>query len=239
VRYLALLYGKETDDVDPASEAFADEVARYDRFDEVAGEAVVAGEALEPTEAGITIRRGPEGAVVTDGVFSEATEVIGGLYVLEAEDLDAATELARHLPAAEDGAVELRPLVEWFQEHRSLPEGARRYLALLTGIEDAASHPGTPEWDAGVEAHATFGREGGDRILGGGALHPSEAATVVQVREGDVLLTDGTYAEATEVVGGLYLVWARTRDEAVELGARIPAGATGTVQLRPILEFDE
>ena len=235
--YLALLYGEETEVADPTSQAFADDLARYEAFDRIAGDAVVGGEALEPTAAGFTVRHGPGGPLVTDGVFSEATEVVGGLYVLEAEDLDAAVELARHLPAAEDGAVELRPLVEWFQEQRTLPQ-TRRYMALLTGEENDASLPGTAAWDAAVAEHADFGREAGDGIVGGAALHPSESATVVQVRGGEVLVTDGTYAEASEVIGGLYLLAARDAEEAKNLATRIPMGATGVVQVRPVIEFE-
>ncbi len=237
--YLALLYGEETEVADPSTQAFADDLARYEAFGELAGDAIVGGEALEPTKVGITIRHEPAGPVITDGVFSEATEVVGGLYVLEAADFDAAIELARHIPAAEDGAVELRPLVEWFQDQRPLPEGTRRYLALLVGEETVASHPGTPEWDAAVAEHAAFGREAGDAIVGGAALHPAESATVVRVRGGELLVTEGTFAEAAEVVGGLYLLAGRDDREVAALAARIPMGEGGVVQLRPVIEFEE
>jgi hypothetical protein len=238
VRYLALLYGAENEAVDPTAQAFADELARYERFDEFAGNAIVGGEALEPTGAGVTIRHAPDGPIVTDGVFTEASEVVGGFYVLEADDLDQAINLAQRIPAAEDGAVELRPLVEWFEERREPPAGAHRYLALLAGEESEADHPGTPAGHAAVAAHDRFGREAGEALLGGGALHPAETATVVRVRGGEVLVTEGTYAETTEIVGGLYLLWAGSPADAADLATRIPMGTTGVVQLRPIIELD-
>jgi hypothetical protein len=52
--------------------------------------------------------------LTTDGPFVEIKEAIGGYFVFEAEDLDAAIELAARIPAARlGGAVEVRPIVEW------------------------------------------------------------------------------------------------------------------------------
>ena len=53
-------------------------------------------------------------ALITDGPFAEIKEAIGGYFLLEADDLDAALELAARVPAARmGGAVEVRPIVEW------------------------------------------------------------------------------------------------------------------------------
>ena len=238
MHYLALLYGEETEVAAP-TEAIADEIARYDRFDELAGEAMVSGAALEPMEQAIVVRHGDDGPVVTDGVFGEATEVIGGLYVFEVDDLDDAIALARSIPAVEDGAVELRPLEAWSESRRSLPEGARRYVVMLAGPEIDASRPGTSGWDDGVAAHAQFGRAEADAILGGGALQPSESGTVLRVQDGELLITEGTLAEATEVIGGLYLLWADGRTQIERLAASIPMGPDGCVQVRPIMELDD
>ena len=151
---------------DPDNPEWADDLQRYERFGEVAGDAIVGGEALEPSAQAVTIRYQDGGSVVTDGPYTESTEVVGGLFVLEADDLDAAIDLARQIPAAEDGAVEVRPLVEWFQHHdRPLPTGARRYLALLAGQETEASKPGTPAWEAAVDEHARFGEEAAGAIV--------------------------------------------------------------------------
>jgi hypothetical protein len=51
--------------------------------------------------------------VLTDGPFSEAKEYLGGFYLLEADDLDAAIDVARRIPAARlGGSVEIRPVVD-------------------------------------------------------------------------------------------------------------------------------
>ena len=52
-------------------------------------------------------------ALTTDGPFAETKEVLGGFYMLEADDLDAALEIAARVPAARmGGSVEVRPVVE-------------------------------------------------------------------------------------------------------------------------------
>lgn len=66
----------------------------------------VAGMALQPAETATSIRDG----LVTDGPFIETKEVLGGVFVLEARDLDHALALARMTPIV-DGGVEVRPLV--------------------------------------------------------------------------------------------------------------------------------
>lgn len=63
--------------------------------------------ALQPSETATTV----SGDTITDGPFAEAKEVIAGIYVVEAPDLDAALEIARRCPSARDGGtVEVRPV---------------------------------------------------------------------------------------------------------------------------------
>jgi hypothetical protein len=70
------------------------------------GGRIVAGLALEHPDTGTSIR----GEVVTDGPFIETKEVMGGVFILEARDLDHALELAKLTPIV-DGGVEVRPLI--------------------------------------------------------------------------------------------------------------------------------
>jgi hypothetical protein len=68
---------------------------------------------LQPPEAATTVRVEDGKTLVTDGPFVEVKEALGGYLVLEADDLDAAIELASRIPAARmGGAVEVRPIVE-------------------------------------------------------------------------------------------------------------------------------
>ena len=74
---------------------------------------VLGGAQLQPPATATTVRVQDGRTMTTDGPFLETKEALGGYYLLEAEDLDAAIELAARIPAARlGGAVEVRPLVE-------------------------------------------------------------------------------------------------------------------------------
>jgi len=80
-----------------------------------AGIDVLDGQQLEPPAVATTLRGDLSGAVtITDGPFLETKEAIGGYYLLEATDLDAAIALAKHLPELSMGhcAIEIRPVVD-------------------------------------------------------------------------------------------------------------------------------
>ena len=74
---------------------------------------MTAGVRMQPPEMATTIRTKGGRLVPTDGPFAETKEALGGYLIYEADDLDAALELAGKIPAASmGGAVEVRPLVE-------------------------------------------------------------------------------------------------------------------------------
>jgi len=75
---------------------------------------VTPGQGLDAPETATTVRVRDGKTLTTDGPFVELKESIGGYLVFEADDLDAAIELAARIPAARlGGAVEVRPIVEW------------------------------------------------------------------------------------------------------------------------------
>ena len=71
--------------------------------------------------------------------------------------------------------------------------------------------------------------------VGGNQLHPSSATTVVRVRGGETLTTDGPYAETKEQLAGYYLIEAETLDDALDWAARIPSARIGTIEVRPVV----
>jgi hypothetical protein len=76
-------------------------------------EGVYDGAQLKPTETATTVRVRDGETLTTDGPFAETKEFLGGYYLLEADDLDRAIELAQRIPAARmGGSVEIRPIVE-------------------------------------------------------------------------------------------------------------------------------
>jgi hypothetical protein len=74
---------------------------------------VLGGEQLRPVETATTVRVQGGQTLFSDGPFVEAKEHLGGYYLVEADDLDAALEIAARIPAARmGGAIEVRPVVE-------------------------------------------------------------------------------------------------------------------------------
>ncbi len=87
-------------------------VAAYKEVSATPG--VSPGQQLAPPAAATTVRVQGGKTLATDGPFVEIKEAIGGYLHFEADDLDAAVELAARIPAARlGGAVEVRPIVEW------------------------------------------------------------------------------------------------------------------------------
>jgi hypothetical protein len=86
--------------------------AGYQAINQTPG--VTPGLGLQPPETATTVRVEDGRTLTTDGPFVAVKEALGGYFVLEAEDLDAAIELASRVPAARmGGAVEVRPITEW------------------------------------------------------------------------------------------------------------------------------
>ena len=190
VHYFALLLGPESTSA-PDPDAAAAEMAAYQAFHAKAATAIRAGDALTPSATGVRITGGPDAPAVTDGPFAEGAEVAGGYYVFEAENLDEALALARDIPAARYGAVEVWPMVDV----EPAREAARRqhWLALLLEPPINAVAPGTPEWDAGIAAAQRVRLP--QRAITSTAARPSSpaTATTVRVRDDQATLTDGPY----------------------------------------------
>ncbi len=72
----------------------------------------------------------------------------------------------------------------------------------------------------------------------GRALQPVPTATTVRVRSGETVTTDGPFAETKEQLGGYYLLDCKDLDEAIDYASRIPSASIGSIEIRPILQFD-
>ena len=87
-------------------------VADYKAINETPG--VTPGLQMEDPETATTVRVEDGETLITDGPFAATKEALGGYFFFDAEDLDAAIELAARVPAARlGGAVEVRPITEW------------------------------------------------------------------------------------------------------------------------------
>jgi hypothetical protein len=110
MKYMALIYGNE-EAWDALSE---DEQQRVsERYMALAREPVtVGGDELQDPDTATTVRVRDGETLTTDGPFAETKEQLGGYYLIDCASLDEALEFAARIPAAERGAVEVRPVVE-------------------------------------------------------------------------------------------------------------------------------
>ena len=75
-------------------------------------------------------------------------------------------------------------------------------------------------------------------LRAGQPLQPIATATTVRVRDGRTATTDGPFAETKEQLGGYYLMECKDLDEAIEYASRIPSARYGSVEVRPIWQFE-
>jgi hypothetical protein len=113
-----------------------------------------------------------------------------------------------------------------------------RYALLIHVDENLYPHISKEEQDTRMSGYGAFGERYNDKIRGGNALQPVVTATTVQVRGGKTLTTDGPFAETKEQLNGFYLVECDNLDQAVEIASHIPDAARGSIEVRPIMEFN-
>jgi hypothetical protein len=112
MKYLLLIYADEQ-----GFETMGDDERRavYKEYDEFANDLaskgqMVGGDELAPTTSATTVRVRDGERMVTDGPFAETKEQLGGYFLVDVEDLDAAIEAASRIPTARAGSIEVRPI---------------------------------------------------------------------------------------------------------------------------------
>jgi hypothetical protein len=118
MRYLCLIYEDEKgwESLPPAeSEAIMGEYFAFTEDIRSKGQMVV-GEALQPTQTATTVRVRNGKISTTDGPFAETKEQLGGFYLVEAQDLNEAIQIASRIPSARHGSIEVRPVIDFSQE---------------------------------------------------------------------------------------------------------------------------
>ncbi len=113
MQYLLLLYS--TPDAGPqGEEEMAAEMPAWFAYTEELTQAgaMVGGEALQMPDTATTVRLRDGERLMTDGPFAETKEILGGFYLIDVPDLDAALEWAAKVPSATYGSVEVRPIME-------------------------------------------------------------------------------------------------------------------------------
>lgn len=112
-KYLVLIYGDEQKYAALGEAGFADSLRDHNQFSQRNEAAILGGEALMDSGTATSIRTHDDGTqLVTDGPFAETKEILGGFYLVEAADLDAAIAIAKQVPAP-FGGVEVRPVMSF------------------------------------------------------------------------------------------------------------------------------
>ena len=113
------------------------------------------------------------------------------------------------------------------------------YALLIYASEQEWANQTEEQSQAVNQEYMAFTKDIFDRGLmkGGEALQPTATATTVRVRDGETLTTDGPFAETKDQLGGFYLVDCKDLDEAIEVAAKIPSAAHGSIEVRPIMEL--
>jgi hypothetical protein len=131
MKYLLTIYNDESGFGEATPEQIQQVMAAYEAFGrEVSGAgAMLGGEGLQPSSTATTVRVRDGETVTSDGPFADTREQLGGYYLLECRDLDEAIGWAAKIPGAQDGTIEVRPVMDYeavgAQHDSAAQEGAR------------------------------------------------------------------------------------------------------------------
>jgi hypothetical protein len=115
-----------------------------------------------------------------------------------------------------------------------------QYVVTIYNDESQRAHASASEGAAMMEAYGEFTEEAraAGVMLGGEGLQPTATATTLRVQDGERLLTDGPFAETKEQIGGYYTIDCKDLDEAIDWAAKIPGAQTGSVEVRPVIDYE-
>jgi hypothetical protein len=111
MQYMLLIYNNESEWAALSGEERDAIFGEYYDFSEAIAEQTLHSAPLEPTSDSTTVRVRSGETLVTDGPFAETKEQLGGFYLIEAETLDEAIEIASRVPGAKYGSIEVRPVI--------------------------------------------------------------------------------------------------------------------------------
>ena len=115
MKYALLLYADESAQPDYSTPEGAAEMQQWFEFSTALTDvgAMLGGEALQDVDTASTVQIRDGKTITADGPFAETKEVLGGFYLIEAADLDAAIAWAEQVPNVGYGTVEIRPIMEF------------------------------------------------------------------------------------------------------------------------------
>jgi hypothetical protein len=114
-----------------------------------------------------------------------------------------------------------------------------QYMLLIYGPAEGGPSPEEmqaemPKWYEYTQALQDAGV-----MVAGDALQPTETATTVRVRNEETLVADGPFAETKEALGGYYILDVPDLDEALKWASKVPNVGYGSIEVRPVMVFDQ
>jgi hypothetical protein len=208
------------------------------------------GTALQSIRSAKTLRWHNGAVLVTDGPFAETKEQLGGIGVLEADDMRHAVELMAKHPGLRYGSTfEIRPIDEESLKQKAAVLGTLRANAPATDPRSTkfASMGYIDETKWAAKSQADFdgmmkqciafdeARIKNGQWLTGVALQGCRTAKTLRAKSGQVLVTDGPFAETKEYLGGLVVLAFPNLDAAIASLSTHPALPFGvTMEIRPV-----
>ena len=113
---------------------------------------------------------------------------------------------------------------------------------LFSVMHDYVNNPPIPDPTKDVEMYArvgAFNESIAEKIIFAGGLEAPSTATVVQERDGQLLISDGPYAETKDLIAGFDVLECADLDEAIEVASKHPMAWAGAIELRPFWGDEE
>ncbi len=205
---------------------------------------LIAASPLHPVATATTVRVRDGKTIVTAGPFAETIEQLGGFYVIDVQHLDEAIQIATRLPPVKKGVVEIRPIMKIAglppEQFNAEPTKAswQQYMFLCYDDEEAWAKAGKAAHESAIqEAVSLISRiDAQGMFISASPLHASTTATSVRVRDGQRSITDGPFAETHEVLGGYYVIWAESQEQAMSLASQHSGARVGSVEVRQVFD---
>jgi hypothetical protein len=192
---------------------------------------------LPGTAATVRVRDGE--TLITDGPFAETKEFIAGFDLLQCADLDEAIEVAALCPISQFQPLEIRPFADGLRlDERASAFGRDEHTAgasyLLSSwisatpaasFDDHAIAGECEAWRGDLEAR-------GVHVLGN-ALAGPDTATTIRVRDGETVLSDGSFTKLEDFLAGIDVVSCADREQAIELAGTHPIARYHAIEVRP------
>lgn len=225
--------------------------AMADHLDTLAADGrFLAGEGLKPSRDGVRVSFRPgRKAVVVDGPFAEAKELVAGFSIIDMDSMDEAVDWVKGWPPEDAGGcaeIEIRPIgcpggLGGFGDPAEGESDRPRYMVMLKANERSETdwNPGPEILGRMAEANRAGHEEG--YLIAGQGLSSSRHATRVRFGDGRATVIDGPFAEIKEMVAGFWVLRVDSLDDVIAWTETypFPDGDDARLEIRPLYGMEE